>query len=161
MFVALPLTLFVPAVLPPFFGCVSGASEFELESYDSHLPGNVDGASRGTAGIIVVVDVESGEIPAAKNLALARKQLMRPGSTRKPFVLMDPDSGRLDPKQRLICRQPLRIRGMWLDCNHTVDVSQLEADDATVVCAPEGRGLDAAIVAHSVFEEHRQIKKKP
>lgn len=113
MFVALPLTLFVPAVLPPFFGCVSGASEFELESYDSHLQGNVDRALSGRAGTIVVIDVESGEIPAAKNLAVARKQLMRPGSTRKPFVLMEfLDSGRLEPKQRFICPRPLRI-GAW------------------------------------------------
>ena len=113
MFVALPLTLFVPAVLPPFFGCVSGASEFELESYDSHLPGNVDGAFRGTAGIIVVIDFESRKILAAKSLDFAGKQLMRPGPTRKPFALMDlPDSGKLDRKQRLICPRPLRI-GAW------------------------------------------------
>lgn len=113
MFVALPLTLFVPAVLPPFFGGVSGASEFELESYDSHLPGNVDGAFRGTVGIIVVVGVESRESLDAKNLDFAGKELMRPGSSRKPFVLMEfLGSGRLEPKQRFICPRPLRT-GAW------------------------------------------------
>jgi cell division protein FtsI/penicillin-binding protein 2 len=85
----------------------------------------------GHAGSIVVIDVESGEILAAKNLELAGKQLIRPGSTLKPFVLMALlDSGKLDPKQRLICRRPLRIGGLRLDCSHTQDVSQLDADDA-------------------------------
>lgn len=109
-FAALPLTLFVPAVVPPFFGCVSGASEFERESYDSHLPGNVDGAFRLIAGIIAVIDVESRKILAEKSLDFAGKQLMRPGSTRKPFVLMESlDSGRLDLQERFICPRPIRI----------------------------------------------------
>ena len=110
VFVRLPLTPFVPAVLPPFFGCVSGATEFERESYDSHSPGNVDRAFRGSAGTIVVIDVESRKILAEKSLGFPGKQLMRPGSTREPFVLMEfPDSGRLNPQQRFICPRPLRI----------------------------------------------------
>ena len=40
---------------------------------------------------------------------------------------------------------------MRLDCGHATDFSQL-ADDAMV---------EAAMVAHSVFEEYRGIKKKP
>jgi hypothetical protein len=107
-FVALPLL--APAVLPPFFGCFSGASEFEVRSYDSHLPGDVDRALGGAREITVVMEVASGEILAAKNLAFPGKQLMRPGSTRTLFVLMELlDFWNLDPKQRLICPRPLRI----------------------------------------------------
>jgi cell division protein FtsI/penicillin-binding protein 2 len=40
------------------------------------------------------------------------------------------DSGKLDPKQRLICRRPLRIGEMRLDCSHTAGVSQLDTDHA-------------------------------
>src|SRR5438034_1060158 len=40
------------------------------------------------------------------------------------------DSARLDPNERLIARRPLRIGGMRLDCSHTAEVSELDADDA-------------------------------
>src|SRR2546429_1690609 len=49
----------------------------------------VDRGLDGSAGIIPVVDVESAEILAAKNLEFASKQFIRPGSTLKPFVLME------------------------------------------------------------------------
>ena len=105
-FAALPLTLFVLALLPPFFGCFSRASEVELPS---HVQGDVDRAV-SAAGIVAVIDVESGKILAEKKLDFAGKQTVRPGSTRKPFVLMELlDSGKLDPKQRFICPRPLRI----------------------------------------------------
>ena len=101
-------------------GHFSRASEFELRSYDSRLQGAVDRVLGGSAEAIVVVDVESGEILAAKNLEVAGTQLIRPGSTLKPFVVMELlDSGKLDPKQRLICGRPLGIAGMRLDCSHT------------------------------------------
>lgn len=71
---------------------------------------DVDRVPSGPAGTVVVRDVESGEILATENFDFARKQLIRPGSTRKPLVLMELlDSGKLDPKRRLICRRPLRI----------------------------------------------------
>src|SRR2546429_5117281 len=49
----------------------------------------VDRGLDGSAGIIPVVDVESAEILAARNLEFASKQFIRPGSTLKPFVLME------------------------------------------------------------------------
>lgn len=137
MFAALPLTLFALAVLPPLFGCSSRTSEFELQPYDSLLQGNVDRALSGPAGTIAVTDVESAAILAAKNQCFAGKQLIRPGSAREPFVLMElPDSGKLDPRRRLICPRPLRIGGMRLDCSHTADVSQFDANDAMVAYFP-------------------------
>ena len=108
-FVALPLTVFVLAVLPPFFGGVFGASEFELQSYASRVRGDVDRALSGPAGTIAVIDVASRKILAAKNPDFAGKQLIWPGSTLRPFVLMELRSGKLDPKQQLCCRSPLRI----------------------------------------------------
>ncbi|HEX2661607.1 MAG TPA: hypothetical protein VHM93_02150 [Candidatus Acidoferrum sp.] len=72
--------------------------------------GDADRSLSGTAGTIVVIGVESGKIPAARNPAFACKQDVQPGSTRKPFVLTElPDSGKLDTKQRFICPRPLCI----------------------------------------------------
>jgi cell division protein FtsI/penicillin-binding protein 2 len=116
---ALTVTLFLP-----FSICSS-------KLHDLRLQQAVDRGLDGSAGIIPVVDVESAEILAAKNLEFASKQFIRPGSTLKPFVLMELlDSARLDPNERLICRRPLRIGGMRLDCSHTAEVSELDADDA-------------------------------
>jgi penicillin-binding protein 2 len=101
------------------------------QSRDAPLQLAVDHALDGPAGAIVVVEVGSGEMLASKNLEFAAKQLILPGSTLKPFVLMELlDSGKLDPKQRLICKRPLRIGGLRLDCSHTPEVTLLDADDA-------------------------------
>ena len=98
---------------------------------DLSLQRAADRALEGSNGNVVVIGIESSEILASKNLELAGKQLIRPGSTLKPFVLMALlDSGKLDPKQRLICQRPLRIAGLRLDCSHTREVTQLDADDA-------------------------------
>jgi penicillin-binding protein 2 len=116
---ALTLTLFLPS------------SIFSSKSRDLRLQQAVDRALGGTAVAIVVLDVDSGEILAARNLECAGQQLIQTGSTLKPFVLMELlDSRKLDPKQRLICRRPLRIEGMLFDCSHTTGVTQLDADDA-------------------------------
>lgn len=100
-------------------------------SENAQLQFAVDRALDGSAGTIVVLQVESGEILASRNLEVASEQLIRPGSTLKPFVLMELlDSGKLDAKQRLICKRPLHIAGLRLDCSHTPEVTQLDADDA-------------------------------
>jgi cell division protein FtsI/penicillin-binding protein 2 len=39
-------------------------------------------------------------------------------------------SGKLDAQQRLLCKRPLSIGSLRLDCSHTRDVTQLDADDA-------------------------------
>ncbi len=91
----------------------------------------VDKALGDRAGSIVVLDVSSNKILASSYLDLAANRLVRPGSTLKPFVLMELlQSGKLDASQHLRCRRPLLIGGMRLDCAHTPAVTQLDADDA-------------------------------
>jgi cell division protein FtsI/penicillin-binding protein 2 len=98
---------------------------------ESALQAAVDKALGNRAGSIVVVDVNSKRIVASSNLELAATELVRPGSTLKPFVLMElVRSGKLDPAQYLRCRRPLVIGGMRLDCAHSLAVSELDADDA-------------------------------
>lgn len=100
-------------------------------SADLRLQHAVDLAMQGHAGAIVVVEVMSEKILAAKNLELAAGALVRPGSTLKPFVLMELlETGKLNAKQHLLCRRPLRIGGVRMDCSHTKDVTDLDADDA-------------------------------
>jgi cell division protein FtsI/penicillin-binding protein 2 len=80
---------------------------------------------------IVVVDVESGKILAARGMEVAAHRLETPGSTVKPFVLMKLlESGRLDPKKRLLCHRPLYIGSARMDCTHPEDVTQLDAMEA-------------------------------
>lgn len=98
---------------------------------DTRLQRAVDQAMQGHAGAIVVVDVTSEKILASRNLELAGRELVRPGSALKPFVVMELlETGKLDAKQRLLCRRPLRIGGVRMDCSHTRDVAELDADDA-------------------------------
>jgi len=98
---------------------------------EGQLQSAIDEAMQGHAGAIVVVDVASQKILAAKNLEGAGKELVRPGSTLKPFVVMELlETGKLDAKQRLLCRRPLSIGGVRMDCSHTRDVAELDADDA-------------------------------
>jgi cell division protein FtsI/penicillin-binding protein 2 len=91
----------------------------------------VDRALSDSEGTIVVIDVASRKILAEKNLNLAAHDLVRPGSTVKPFVLAALlQTGRIDPKQKLVCKRPLRIGSVRIDCSHAADVRQLDTDDA-------------------------------
>jgi cell division protein FtsI/penicillin-binding protein 2 len=95
------------------------------------LQSAVDSAISGRDGAIVVVSVTSQKVLASHNLAMAAAQLVRPGSTLKPFVLLELlESGKLDPTQRFLCRRPLYIGNIRMDCSHTSDVADLDADDA-------------------------------
>jgi len=86
---------------------------------------------QGQVGAVVVAAVESGEIIASHNLALAAGRLARPGSTLKPFVLMTLlESGKLDANQKLLCRRVLRIGGVKMDCTHPASVAELDAKEA-------------------------------
>jgi penicillin-binding protein 2 len=82
-------------------------------------------------GAIVIEDVNSGAVLAARGLDIAAHRLDRPGSTLKPFVLMALlESGRLDPQQRILCRRALTIGRTRMDCSHPADVSQIDAEAA-------------------------------
>ena len=103
----------------------------DAQTDHSRLQQAVDRAIRGRNGSIVLIDTESNAVLASSHLDEAGKELVRPGSTLKPLVLAELlKSGKVDAKQRLICKRPLRIGSLRLDCSHTTDVTQLDADDA-------------------------------
>lgn len=116
--------MFLFAALVPAL-CAQGISKNEkLQRATYH-------AMEGKAGATVVADVVTGEVLAAEGLALAAHRLARPGSTVKPFVLMALlESGKLDARQRLLCRRPLRIGGLSMDCAHPASVVDLDAEEA-------------------------------
>jgi cell division protein FtsI/penicillin-binding protein 2 len=98
---------------------------------DPTLQSAADGAMAGHPGALVVVDVSSGAILASVNLPLAAHGLERPGSTVKPFVLMALlEAYKVNPEERLLCKRPLVIGGARMDCTHSTNVTQLNADDA-------------------------------
>jgi cell division protein FtsI/penicillin-binding protein 2 len=103
----------------------------QVHSKNEKLQVAVERAMNGQTGALVVVDVSSGEILAARGLELAAHRLARPGSTVKPFVLMALlESGKLTASQRLLCRRPLRIGGVRMDCTHPASVADLNAEEA-------------------------------
>jgi cell division protein FtsI/penicillin-binding protein 2 len=80
---------------------------------------------------IVVLDVASAKILAARNIDVAANRLARPGSTLKPFVLLQLlDVGKLDAKARLFCKRPLMIGTKRMDCTHPIQIGTLDAADA-------------------------------
>jgi cell division protein FtsI/penicillin-binding protein 2 len=112
-------------VLPA--GLLSGVNTGKKEE----LRAAVERAMEGKAGTAVVVDVGSGEILAAHDLEVAAQRLARPGSTVKPFVLMTLlEDGKINASERLLCRRPLRIGGVRMDCAHPSSVVDLDAEEA-------------------------------
>ena len=68
---------------------------------------------------IVVLDIGSGHLLAARRLDEAARTLAAPGSTLKPLVLYGlVAEGRWDPTRRVGCSRKLRIGGRSLDCSH-------------------------------------------
>ena len=103
----------------------------QLKSPSRELQGAIDEAIAGRPGTIVVVSVTSRQVLASHNLELASAQLVRPGSTLKPFVLLALlDSGKLDPSQHFLCKRPLYIGNIRMDCSHTTEIVEPDADDA-------------------------------
>ena len=91
----------------------------------------IEHSMKGRPGAVVVANVSSGKILAAWNLKAAGQRLEQPGSTVKPFILMELlRSGKINPQQRLVCRRPLYIGGRRMDCTHPPTVNALDAPDA-------------------------------
>ena len=108
---------------------------FPLRSDDSarqsKLQREVDQAMGKLPGAIVMVDVTTRTVLAAHAMDVASLRLEAPGSTLKPFLLMAMlESGKLDPKQKLICHRTLKIGSAQLDCTHPAEVTELDAAEA-------------------------------
>lgn len=113
------------------FAAVAPALCAQGISNNDRLQRATDRAMEKRIGAMVVADVATGQILAAAALDLAAHRLARPGSTVKPFVLMALlESGKLDARQRLLCRRPLRIGGVRMDCAHPASVVDLDAEEA-------------------------------
>lgn len=96
-----------------------------------NLQRTVDQAMGERRGAFVVADIVTGEILAAHRLDVAAHLLERPGSAVKPFVLMALlESRKIEAGQRLMCRRPLRIGGVKMDCTHSPSAVELNAEEA-------------------------------
>ncbi|HEV2988068.1 MAG TPA: penicillin-binding transpeptidase domain-containing protein [Candidatus Angelobacter sp.] len=110
-------------------------------SWTAHSAGQSSIASRlqkqmadtmGTKpGAVVVLDVATGKLLAERNIAIAAQRLEAPGSTVKPFILLELlRLNKVEPAQRLACHRPLYIGGHRMDCTHSPAVASLDATDA-------------------------------
>jgi len=121
----------VPLLLGLIFCGSLLASMASQPPSSTYLQKEIDRVMASHPGAFVVVEIASGKILAARNLQLAASRLESPGSTVKPFVLMALlESGKLDPKQQLVCRRPLKIGNVEMDCTHPVQIAELDASDA-------------------------------
>ena len=106
-------------------------SSFSQPGTASRLQKEMIHAMAGRPGAVVALDVVTGQLLAQWNIAIAAQRLEQPGSTVKPFVLMELlHSGKVQPDQRLACRRPLYIGGHRMDCTHSTAVTSLDASDA-------------------------------
>jgi cell division protein FtsI/penicillin-binding protein 2 len=68
---------------------------------------------------IVVLDLRTGRLLAARRLDETARTLAAPGSTLKPLILYGLlAAGRWDPERRVSCSRRLTIAGHRLDCTH-------------------------------------------
>jgi cell division protein FtsI/penicillin-binding protein 2 len=80
----------------------------------------VDRAAIGTpAARIIVLDILTGRVLAARQMSDMARTLAAPGSTLKPLVLYGlVDEGRWNPAQRVACNRHLVIAGRSMACSH-------------------------------------------
>ena len=76
-------------------------------------------AKNAPSAEIVVVDLESGRVAAARRLAEAARTLAAPGSTLKPIALYGLiEHGRWNPERRIACSRSLYVANRALNCSH-------------------------------------------
>ena len=101
-------------------GSLAGACFGQTQAAPTWAGATADAARRSPQARIVVLDIATGHLLAASNLADAAHTLAAPGSTLKPLVLYGLlASGRWDPSRRIACTRKLSIAGRSLDCSHS------------------------------------------
>jgi cell division protein FtsI/penicillin-binding protein 2 len=87
--------------------------------YASDLNAELLRIMHGRPGTAIVVDVPSGNLLAVYHPEVAARRLAQPGSAFKPFTLLALlQSGKLGPKDSLVCRRTLRVGNHDLSCSH-------------------------------------------
>lgn len=85
----------------------------------SAKPGNLDGYLGSPRASAVLVDVPNRQLIAAGGTLAARRLLLPPGSTLKPFVLATLlENGLLRPGETFFCPGRLHIRERSFECVH-------------------------------------------
>ena len=109
-----------------FISCFATAQE-----HAATLQNEINHQMSNKPGSVIVLDIASGKILAQSHLQIAAQRLERPGSTVKPFVLMELlEKKKINPEQHLICRRPLYVGGKRMDCSHPAGITSLDAPDA-------------------------------
>jgi len=125
-----PFVNFLRAIVSLFLLLTLGSSAVTQENASS-LQAEINRLMANKTGAVAVLDVASGKILAQWHLNVAAKRLELPGSTVKPFVLMELlGKGKINPEQHLMCRRPLYVGGKRMDCSHPAGITSLDAPDA-------------------------------
>src|SRR6266404_743668 len=87
--------------LIPLFALIWAMPGSAQSSIASRLQKQMADAMAGRPGAVVALDAGTGKLLAEWNLTVAAQRLEQPGSTVKPFVLMELlRSGKVQPGQR-------------------------------------------------------------
>ena len=90
----------------------------------------MDAAKSTPDAEIVVIDLTSGRVVAARRLSEAARTLAAPGSTLKPIALFGLlEQGKWDPERRIACSRQLHVAGRALNCSHP-EMPALDAREA-------------------------------
>jgi cell division protein FtsI/penicillin-binding protein 2 len=116
-------------IIAAWLACLSVTGTGQTARWQSpNLNNVISHAMRGRSGSVVVLEVSSGQVLAARNLSGAARRLVRPGSTVKPFTLLAVlSNGTTAPSTRFTCRRKLLLAGHRLDCLHPEPVEGLDA----------------------------------
>ena len=88
----------------------------------------LEAAMAGRPGAALLMDVRTGRLLAAYDLRTAAQRLAAPGSTVKPFVLLELlTAGKVPAAERLACPRKLALAGRRLDCSHPESVGPMDA----------------------------------
>jgi cell division protein FtsI/penicillin-binding protein 2 len=101
----------------------------------AHREADLDSALRralhGQQGAAIVIDVPSGRVLAQYNIGVAAQTLDYPGSTLKPFILMELlTQRRVRSDELAVCRRPLRIGTREMNCAHPRELTSFDAERA-------------------------------
>jgi stage II sporulation protein D len=107
------------------------SQSYTAEQLDSALMRAAASALQDNEGTIIVIDPQTGRVIAAQNPALAYESAFSPGSTLKPFALLDAmRSGLIKSGSRTQCREKYVHKDFQMACSHPQDLPPLNPSEA-------------------------------
>lgn len=122
-----------PAVLRLLLAlmCTALSLDSAAQSANRPLQNAIKKAMGEQRGAAVVLDVPSGRVIGAFHLEVAARRVVAPGSSIKPFTLLELlQSGKINGQTALMCKRLVSIGGRELNCSHPATTNPLDPAEA-------------------------------